>query len=171
MDSEKCKELLEKYWTCETSLEEEVQLREYFRRDDLPESSHETATLFRYFDEQKTRKVEPHFDHTVLQQIKKTSPATTGRVRSIFYSAMRIAAGVAVVLAAIYFVRQEIRKDDTLAIEDTYTDPQQAFEETKKALLMISKGFGNAEQQAKKINVFNEAQEKIQDTTATETEL
>jgi len=171
MDSEKCKELLEKYWACETSLEEEAQLREYFRKEDLPDADRETATFFRYFDQQKAKQVEPYFDHTVLQRIKKPSQATPGRVRQMFYSTMRIAAGVAVVLAAIYFVRQEIRNDDTLAIEDTYTDPQQAFEETKKALLMISKGFGNAEQQAKKINVFNEAQEKIQDTATPETEL
>lgn len=171
MDSEKCKELLEKYWACETSLEEEEQLREYFRRQELPDSVQEAATLFRYFDEQKIRKVEPHFEHTVLQRIKKTSQATTGKMRNFFYSTMRMAAGVAVLLAAIYFVRQEIRRDDTLAVEDTYTDPQQAFEETKKALLMISKGFGNAEQQAKKINAFNEAQEKIQDPATNETEL
>jgi hypothetical protein len=77
---------------------------------------------------------------------------------------LRIAAGVAVLLAAVYFVRQELREDQAIAAEDTFEDPQQAFEETKKALLMISKGFGRAEQQAKKINMFNEAQEKIQTT-------
>ena len=45
---------------------------------------------------------------------------------------------------------------------DTYDDPKLAFEETKKALMMISKSFGTAEEQAKKINMFNEAQEEIQ---------
>jgi hypothetical protein len=71
-------------------------------------------------------------------------------------------------LAAIYLVRQEIRQEDPIAVEDTYTDPKQAFEETKKALLMISKGFGTAEQQAKKINMLNEAREKVQATTKEE---
>ena len=84
---------------------------------------------------------------------------------------MRIAAGIAVLLAATYLVRQEMRQDDPVAVEDTYTDPKQAFEETKKALLMISKGFGSAEQQAKKINMFNEAQEKVQGITKEEKEL
>jgi hypothetical protein len=56
-------------------------------------------------------------------------------------------------------------------MEDTYDDPQKALEETKKALLMISKGFGRAEQQAKKINLLNEAQEKIQTKEETKTEL
>jgi hypothetical protein len=79
------------------------------------------------------------------------------------YATMRIAAGVAVLLAAIYVVRLEIRKGDPVAMDDTYETPEQAFEETKKALMMISRGFGRAEQQVKKINVFNEAQEKIKE--------
>jgi predicted lipid-binding transport protein (Tim44 family) len=64
-------------------------------------------------------------------------------------------------VAAVFFVRQEIRKSDTVAMEDTFNDPQKALEETKKALRMISKGFGRAEQQARKINLLNEAQDKI----------
>jgi hypothetical protein len=47
-------------------------------------------------------------------------------------------------------------------MEDTYSDPKLAFEETKKALMMISKGFTKAEQETRKINLFNEAQENIQ---------
>ena len=36
MDSKHIEQLLEKYWSCETSLEEEKQLREYFRGEDIP---------------------------------------------------------------------------------------------------------------------------------------
>jgi len=75
---------------------------------------------------------------------------------------MRIAAGLAVLLMAVWFVRNEVRKSTPQEVVDTYDDPQLAFEETKKALLMISKSFGTAEEQAKKINMFNEAQEEIQ---------
>ncbi len=168
MDSKKLEELVKKYWDCETSLEEEQQLREYFRESDIPEMWRETATLFRYFDEQKSKTVEPQFDETVVNRIKEMPRKREGRVVKWVTASLRIAAGVAVLLAAVYFVRQELREDQAIAAEDTFEDPQQAFEETKKALLMISKGFGRAEQQAKKINMFNEAQEKIQ---TTETEL
>jgi len=75
---------------------------------------------------------------------------------------MRIAAGLAVLLMAVWFVRNEVRESTPQEVVDTYDDPQLAFEETKKALLMISKSFGTAEEQAKKINMFNEAQEEIQ---------
>lgn len=164
MDSEKLEELIKKYWDCETSLEEEQQLREYFCGENIPEPWRETAALFRYFDEQKSKTVEPRFDETVVNRIKALPRKREGKVVKWVSASLRIAAGVAVLLAAIYFVRQELRKDQVLAAEDTFDDPQEAFEETKKALLMISKGFGRAEQQVKKINMFNEAQEKIQTT-------
>lgn len=74
---------------------------------------------------------------------------------------MRIAAGVAVLVVATWLVRNEIRSNNPETVVDTYNDPKLAFEETKKALMMISKSFGTAEKEAKKINLFNEAQEVV----------
>ena len=165
MDSKKLEELLQKYWDCETSLEEEQQLQEYFRNESVPEQLKETAALFHYFGQQKNKSVHEQFDATVLEKIKPK-----GRVTNLVQTSLRIAAGVAVLIAAIFFVREEIRSTDEVAMEDTFDDPQKALEETKKALLMISKGFGSAEQQAKKINMLNEAQDKIQ-TKEKKTEL
>jgi low affinity Fe/Cu permease len=158
MDSKKIEELLQKYWDCETSLEEEQQLHEYFRNEPVPDQWKDTANLFHYFEQQKNKGVNPQFDKSVLAQLKK--PA--GKVTNLVQTSLKIAAGVAVLIAAVFFVRQEIQKTDTVAMEDTFDDPQKALEETKKALLMISKGFGQAEKQAKKINMLNEAQETIQ---------
>lgn len=170
MDSKHAQELLQKYWNCETSLEEEHQLREYFRSEEIPEPLKDTASLFNYFEAQKQKAVDTHFEESVITQLKH--PEKRGKMVQLMNNSMRIAAGVAVLLVAVYFVREEIRKNDTVAMEDTYDDPKQALEETKKALMMISKGFGRAEQQAKKINLLNEAQDKIQSkSTETKTEL
>ena len=161
MDSKKIEELLQKYWDCETSLEEEQQLHEYFSNEEVPDQWKETATLFRYFEQQKNTGVNPQFEKSVIAQLKKPR----GRVTNLVQTSLKIAAGVAVLVAAVFFVRQEIRKSDVVAMEDTgdtFDDPQKALEETKKALLMISKGFGSAEKQAKKINLINEAQKTIQ---------
>lgn len=159
MDSEKIKELLNKYWNCETTLEEEAQLRTYFRNNSIPESLNDTANLFRFFDEQKAASItDISFEKHVM---KKISPAKN-RVRSLIFNSMRIAAGIVVLVLAVWLVRMEIRKSDPVEMEDTYDDPKIAFEETKKALMMISRSFSTAEEQAKKINLFNEAQEDIQ---------
>lgn len=160
MDSNRIEALLKKYWDCETSLEEEQQLREYFKGKEIPEQLKETAALFQYFEHQKKQELtDSAFDNEVLKKVKAPK---RGKVVSLAYNAMRIAAGVAVLVTATYLVRNEIRKDTPQAAVDTYDDPKLAFEETKKALMMISKSFGTAESKAKNLNKFNEAQEQVQ---------
>ncbi|MCK6616264.1 MAG: hypothetical protein L6Q51_01335 [Cyclobacteriaceae bacterium] len=174
MDSRRADDLLKKYWDCQTSLAEEKELREYFRQRDVPEDLAPAATLFRYFDEQKTNSLNDDFDQLVIGQATQSNKSTSGIKTLITYS-LRIAAGVAVLIAAIFLVRQELQRPDGIVANgeliDTYDDPQKAFEETKKALEMISRGFVRAEQQAKKINAFNEAQEKIQNQLKRNSEL
>ena len=160
MDSNEIKQLLEKYWNCETSLEEEQQLREYFRGNNIPESLKETSELFRYFETQKKDSLIQGFDGEVMKRIKEERPQ--GKVVKMMFNVARIAAGLVVVVAATYFVREEIRKSYPPEIADTYSDPKLAFEETKKALMMISKGFGKAQKEARRINLLNEAEQKIQ---------
>ncbi len=160
MDSKKIEELLNKYWNCETSLEEEQQLKKYFQGEGIPEQWKETGSLFRYFELQKKKSLrnEADFDNTLLTRINKNKQSASTK---FLYSSMRIAAGIAVLVVAGWFVRNEVRKTTPQEMVDTYDDPKLAFEETKKALLMISKSFGKAEEQTKKINMFNEAQEEI----------
>lgn len=163
MDSKKIEALLEKYWNCETSLEEEQQLKSYFRGREIPEQLKETAVLFQYFDDHKKKDLtDSDFDNEVLAKVKTPKQ---GKVMKLVYNSMRIAAGIAVLVVAVFLVRNEIRKTTPVPVameEDTITDPKLAFEETKKALLMISKSFGSAQNKAKKINMFNEAQKSIQ---------
>ncbi len=169
MDLNKIEELLNKYWNCETSLEEEQQLREYFRGTQIPGQLKDTAALFRYFESHKKKTLtDSGFDAGMLRKIK--TPAG-GTVTRLLYNSMRIAAGIAVLVLATFLVRNEIRKSTPKEVVDTYDDPKLALEETKKALLMISKTFGTAKDKAKSINMFNEAQEKIQNNEKTETAL
>lgn len=159
MDYKQIEQLLEKYWNCETSLEEERVLREYFRGQ-VPENMNEVANLFRYFESQQQKEINsPDFDAQVKQQIRQHRPK--GKMVNLAF-AMRIAAGLLVVMVAAYFVRLEIRKSYSAEVADTYSDPQLALEETKKALLMLSKGFNKAQKEAGKLKVFNEAEQKIQ---------
>ena len=160
MDLNKIEELLNKYWNAETSLEEEEQLRTYFNGRNIPEQFNEAAALFRYFSANKKKELsDVSFNKTVLSKVKAGGK---GKMRSLVFNSLRIAAGISVLVVAFWFVHQEVRQSDPQEIEDTYNDPKLAFEETKKALRMISRSFGNAEQQARKINLFNQAQEEIQ---------
>jgi hypothetical protein len=160
MDSKRIEELLNRYWSCESSLEEEQQLREYFRAGNYPEQLKETAALFIYFEAHKKKSINDEtFDTQVVGKIK--SPPK-GKMASLLQNSMRIAAGITVLIVAFVLVKNEIRKTTPQEVVDTYDDPRLAFEETKKALMMISKSFGTAEQEARKINMFNEAREEVQ---------
>ena len=159
MDSERINELLQKYWNCETTLEEEGQLHTYFQGY-VPKSLKETASLFQYFHQQKHRGItDISFDRRVMHKVQGRSK---GKMTSLVYNSMRIAAGIIVLVMAVWLVRLEIRKSTPVEMTDTYDDPKIAFEETKKALMMISRSFSTAEEQARKINLFNEAQENVQ---------
>jgi hypothetical protein len=80
---------------------------------------------------------------------------------------LRIAAGVSVLVVASWFIKNEMDKQ-AIAEQRELQEQREielAFEQTKKALMMISENFGKAEQEAKKINLFNKAQEEIQKGT------
>lgn len=160
MDSKRIEQLLEKYWNAETSLEEEQELHQYFKGQDVPENLKETAELFRYFGAEKSRTLNENFDAAVTKQIKKRHG---GKVIAMtnWLQIARVAAGVAVIVAAVYLIGHEVRNSSPTEINDE-SDPKLAFEETKKALMMISKNFGKAQQEASKINLLNEAEQKIE---------
>lgn len=152
-------QLLEKYWNCETSLEEEQMLRSYFNGPEVSEQLKDAADLFRFFETERVRSLGDNFDSDVMRTLKKTERKTKVVSMVRWVQIARIAAGVVVMVAATYFVRNEILKNSPDPTE--ITDPQQALEETKKALMMISKSFGKAREGAGKINMFNEAEQKI----------
>ena len=169
MDSKEIGQLLEKYWNCETSLEEEQALRNYFNGPAVPDQLKDAAELFRFFESERKRALSENFDQDIMRSVKKTERKTkivslayrqAGMVRWV--QVARIAAGVLVMVAATYYVRNEVLKSkDTAQVVDTFSDPKDALEETKKALMMISKSFGKAKEGAGKINLFNEAEQKI----------
>ncbi|MBS1489744.1 MAG: hypothetical protein JSS93_04405 [Bacteroidetes bacterium] len=167
MDSERIETLLEKYWNAETSLEEENELYLFFQTCPASEKWNEAAELFRYLHNEKKKTMQdPFFDQAVTKQTGQRPKGKTIRMRNGF-QIMRIAAGILVMVAAVYLIGMEVRKNSPQAGADTETDPQRAFEETKKALLMISRNFNKAQQEVGKINLLNEAEQKIRNKPTT----
>lgn len=161
MDSKNVEELLARYWNCETSLEEEQALREYFAQQGAEGSMKEVAAVFRYFGHERAQEM----DEAGLEaRLRNPVGVKQSRLVRVLHNSLRIAAGIVLLMVAVWFVRSEIRQSTPQELVDTYSDPELAFEETKKALLMISQGFGTAEQQARKINLFNEARQQIQNS-------
>ncbi|MBL6445206.1 hypothetical protein JMN32_02730 [Fulvivirga sp. 29W222] len=173
MDLDRIEQLLAKYWDCETTLEEEKELRKFFNSDSVPTRWQAIAPLFRYYEhEKKNGQLDGLFDEQVLAQIdtkRAESTGDKGKVVRMFYDIAKVAAVVLILVTAGYFVREEyLNKKDKMDpyIADTFEDPKEAFEETKKALMLISKNFNKGRKEVEKVGVFSEAQEKIKETEA-----
>ena len=124
------RELLEKYWNCETSPEEEQKLREWFAGNDVPE------------DLQKYRN-----NFLALNNFQKIeAPASVSRkvlahLPSIrIYPVLKIAASILVILSIGTGVYTHYQQEEFLkeVFSETYSDPQDAIKETQAVLGKVS---------------------------------
>ena len=74
MDFKYIEQLLERYWQCETSLEEEAQLRTFFTEEDVPEYLSRYKDLFVYQQLQQEEHLGADFDARVLSLIHISEP-------------------------------------------------------------------------------------------------
>ena len=70
MDYKYIEQLLERYWNCETSLEEEQILRSFFRQKEVPAHLLRYKQLFAYQDVEKEKGLGDDFDTRILTRIE-----------------------------------------------------------------------------------------------------
>ena len=100
MDSKYIEQLLERYWQCETSLEEEAQLRTFFMEGDVPGHLLRYKDLFVYQQLQQEEHLGADFDVRVLAEIE--APVVKARRMTLtarFMPLFKAAAAVVVVLS------------------------------------------------------------------------
>ncbi|MFP4094933.1 MAG: hypothetical protein ACLFUB_10630 [Cyclobacteriaceae bacterium] len=155
--------LLEKYWNGDTSLEEERQLQRFFSEEEVPEHLEGVATLFRTFSaDWQFKQLDDDFDEALIHKIEKSEKRLSWR------SWLSIAATVSLLIVSALWVKdmlpmqaQPPTAETQLIEEDTYEDPQLAYEQTREALLLISSMMNKGTQQVEKLEKFHEAQETV----------
>lgn len=160
MDYSKIKILLEKYWNCETTVEEESLLKEYFSGTDIPEDLKEFTPLFQYYKSQKAVRVSEEFEERVIREIESKEKKGKRRYLHIYYKA------AAAVILILFFVTIHqrfiaVREKATVIVQDTFEDPEKALEETKKALLLVSEKWNKGKNNIVKLSEFNRAEKII----------
>lgn len=132
-------ELMEKYWAGDTSIEEEQQLKAHFRQHPslAPEGQY-----FRALAGKQQLAVGKKFSHP-------------GHVRK--KAQWSAAAAVVVGIMAAVLVFQDARKQREFAVED----PQEAYEITRRALLMVSSGLNEGKTYSKELKGINKARDII----------
>lgn len=137
MDFKEAERLLERYWQCETSLEEEAQLRDFFVRHDghLPAGLLRYRDLFIYQQSQQEVRLGDDFDARVLAEVEPTVvKARRMTLRARLAPLFKAAAVVAVVFMLGNVVQHSFQSDaDGVTAADTIgkqvSAPSVAFSE------------------------------------------
>jgi len=92
MDYKYIEQLLERYWQCETTLQEEAILRTFFSQPDIPEELQKYQALFTY-ESQKEESLGEDFDARMLDFIGETPKIITlkDRLMPLFKAAAIVA--------------------------------------------------------------------------------
>jgi hypothetical protein len=136
MDYNNIRKLLDKYWEGESSLQEETQLREFFTGTDVPEDLKTYQPLFQFFQMEQDKNLNGDFDQRLIQELK-SSEKPTAKVRRLPYYLMRVAAA-GLLLFSIYFVNEQWNQDSYEAAASEEMTPEEAYAQTKQALLLVS---------------------------------
>ena len=89
MDYKYIEQLLERYWECQTTLEEEAILRAFFRQEDVPASLLPYRQLFAEEDKMADEHLSEDFNERLLARIGETLPAV-GQPEGGFFKAHRL---------------------------------------------------------------------------------
>ena len=74
MDYNDIEQLLERYWQCDTSAEEEARLRDFFTQEEVPAHLLRYKSLFEFQKGQQQMQVSDDFDARLMARIKATEP-------------------------------------------------------------------------------------------------
>ncbi len=146
--------ILDLYWSGESSLEQEKILRDYFQRDDIDPSLAPYRGLFNFFSEEKKNEIK--LEDLKLPFEEESHGATVRRLRP-FQRWIGVAASI-ILLIGFFWVFQT----KSHSYNDTYQDPELAWEQTKEALYFLSnkmdKGAEESVEQIKqleRLDLFN----------------
>jgi hypothetical protein len=129
MNEQEIKQLLKRYWVCETSVEEEQELLAFFSGDKHSEDLEVYRPLFTLIRRQSDIKSDKYFIAKINQSLKLH-----------FYPMMKMAASVLILLTVgigFYTHYQQEKQMDKI-FTDTCANPEEAVKETERVIVKVS---------------------------------
>jgi hypothetical protein len=129
MEHEQVRQLLERYWQCKTSIEEEKLLQAFFSGKEIPEAFAVYKPLFAWRGKQKSERASKKFIFTQRKSLWDN-----------FYPALKIAASVLImiVLGISAYTRYHQEKFMDKVFSETFTNPEDAVKETGEVVAKVS---------------------------------
>ena len=145
METRRIKELLDKYWAGESSLDEEGQIASYFQGSDIDDELVQFRPLFNFYEDEKEIKLEKSIESMLPRQEAKIF--TLNRVRAV-------AATVAIIAASVfgfnYLNTSSILAKDNKVIAEI-EDPEEAYAMTMEALAYLSSNYEKGSTKLRKL--------------------
>lgn len=158
----KTSELLKKYWDAETSLEEEKELSQLLATSEDDELEEEKV-LFAHFGEKQKARLDDDFDTQLLAQIDQMEEEKGAKVislRGYFRQYASVAAAVIVLCVSSFLYYQQQQQYE---VEDTFENPEVAYAELKKQLLMVSQLLNKGENTLNELNNLSKVPSEFAD--------
>ncbi|MCS2436750.1 hypothetical protein NXY48_11295 [Bacteroides ovatus] len=159
MDYKDIEQLLERYWQCETSVEEEATLRDFFAKEEVPAHLLRYKNLFVYQQVQQEVGLGEDFDTRILAEVESTVVKAkrltlTGRFIPLF----KAAAVIAIILSLGNVAQHSFSGDDgsvlaTDTIGKQVTAPSVAISNDVKAEQVLADSLAKINH---KVQVINE---------------
>jgi hypothetical protein len=159
MNFKEIEDLLEKFYEGGTTREEELWLRDFFTREEVPPHLSDHAGLFLYYEEAGKEKLsDPEFENRVLAEIDDTPVIQKYSTRKQFLFLTGIAATILLLGGLIYTFRNDVFLRSTKNSKDL----EIAYLQTKNALAMVSANFNSGLDQTKKLGNFQTGLNEVQ---------
>ncbi len=154
MNSQEIEKILEKYFAGDTSLEEEVILKNYFSQKDVSGHLQSLKHLFNYAaDASKGEMPGDEFEQKILDGIQETKTRKLRTARKMYlYVASGVAAGILIIIGLF------ITFDSFLK---PMTDTEIAYNKTRQALIFISAKFNTGLEPAGTLAEFDKGMKQL----------
>lgn len=165
MDFNVIKKLLDKYFDGGTSLQEENQLKAYFRQPEVHPSLRSYQPLFQFFNAEQERRLDQDFETRLLEKLQTTESPRLRVVQMRAWVA-RVAA-VLVLAAGIWWVYPKLQPQPVTPVAQTIDwskyepeTPEEAYKILKTSLHKVSNelnsGAEKAANEVMKVRKMNE---------------
>ncbi|MFC2128383.1 hypothetical protein ACFLRR_00770 [Bacteroidota bacterium] len=163
MDLEQIQILLEKYYKGETSLKEEKELIKYFLNNEVSDDLLSEKEMFTYFSYDNAEDIPAaDFEQKLINNINNPAFNSQRKRRlPVLYNSLRIAAGIAILLASYFFIDNNTNFFQTTENINEINDPQIAYNEAKKALLMVSDNMNSGLSDLNNLDKLNSGQKEF----------
>jgi len=161
MEYKELRILINRYLEGLTDTREEEKIRSYFREyRDIPKDLESFRELFHFYGQQRGERSQLVFEdlkNTKVRHLHRSGAAKRRRFR-----VLAVAAGL-LLLAGIFFIHQQEQGEKVYAVINgqPVTNQQKAYQETRRALQMVSSNFNHGTEDLQKLSKFHQTKELI----------